>query len=80
MKDDEQHEHPKVQELRELSKWSDGHIWVSPEQHGNLVSRFPLRVRPQANKDTLYRLQFSRTRLTGSLCQRALCAQHRVAH
>jgi arsenical resistance protein ArsH len=30
--------HPKVQELRELSKWSDGHVWVSPEQHGNLVS------------------------------------------
>lgn len=30
--------HPKVQELRELSVWSDGHVWVSPEQHGNLVS------------------------------------------
>jgi arsenic resistance protein ArsH len=38
IKDDEQHQHPKVQELLELSKWSDGHIWVSPEQHGNLVS------------------------------------------
>ena len=37
-KDDVQHSHPKVQELRELSKWSDGHVWVSPEQHGNLVS------------------------------------------
>lgn len=36
-KDDVQHDHPKVQELRELSKWSDGHVWVSPEQHGNLV-------------------------------------------
>uniref|UniRef100_A0A0B7KAG5 NADPH-dependent FMN reductase-like domain-containing protein n=1 Tax=Bionectria ochroleuca TaxID=29856 RepID=A0A0B7KAG5_BIOOC len=35
-KDDVQHCHPKVQELRELSKWSDGHVWVSPEQHGNL--------------------------------------------
>lgn len=31
--------HPKVQELRDLSQWSDGHVWVSPEQHGNLVSR-----------------------------------------
>jgi arsenic resistance protein ArsH len=31
--------HPKVQELRGLSQWSDGHVWVSPEQHGNLVSR-----------------------------------------
>jgi len=30
--------HYKVQELRELSKWSDGHVWISPEQHGNLVS------------------------------------------
>jgi arsenic resistance protein ArsH len=38
VKDDEQHSHPKVQELRDLSKWSDGHIWISPEQHGNLVS------------------------------------------
>lgn len=37
-KDDVQHDHHKVQELRELSKWSDGHVWVSPEQHGNLVS------------------------------------------
>jgi hypothetical protein len=37
VKNDTDHGHPKVQELRELSKWSDGHIWVSPEQHGNLV-------------------------------------------
>ncbi|RYP69933.1 hypothetical protein DL771_005793 [Monosporascus sp. 5C6A] len=35
-KDDVRHFHPKVRELRELSKWSDGHVWVSPEQHGNL--------------------------------------------
>src|SRR6478735_4917609 len=41
-KDDVQHCHPKVKELRELSKWSDGHVWVSPEQHGNLV-REPAR-------------------------------------
>lgn len=38
VKNDTEHDHPKVQELRELSKWSDGHVWVSPEQHGNLVS------------------------------------------
>lgn len=38
VKDDVQHPHPKVQELRDLSKWSDGHVWISPEQHGNLVS------------------------------------------
>ena len=38
VKDDVQHSHHKVQELRGLSKWSDGHVWVSPEQHGNLVN------------------------------------------
>lgn len=38
VKDDVQHGHSKVQELRDLSRWSDGHVWVSPEQHGNLVS------------------------------------------
>jgi hypothetical protein len=51
VKDDDQHQHPKVQELRDLSRWSDGHVWISPEQHGTLVShslhicthrRFPL--------------------------------------
>ena len=28
--------HPKVQELRELSLWSEGHVWSSPELHGNI--------------------------------------------
>lgn len=37
VKDDVQQSHPKVQELRQLSLWSDGHVWCSPEQHGNLV-------------------------------------------
>ncbi|KAF1938247.1 arsenate resistance ArsH [Clathrospora elynae] len=44
MKDDVQHAHPKVQELRELSKWSDGHIWISPEQHGNLTAVFKNQI------------------------------------
>jgi arsenic resistance protein ArsH len=26
--------HPKVQELRNLSVWSEGHVWTSPERHG----------------------------------------------
>jgi arsenic resistance protein ArsH len=26
--------HPKVRELRELSEWSEGQVWVSPERHG----------------------------------------------
>ncbi len=29
-------EHPKVQELRNLSIWSEGQIWSSPELHGNI--------------------------------------------
>ena len=44
VKDDEQHDHPKVQELRELSRWSDGHVWVSPEQHGNLTAVFKNQI------------------------------------
>lgn len=53
-KDDTQHTHSKVQELRELSKWSDGHVWVSPEQHGNLVSRYSQTCR---DHEYLHRLQ-----------------------
>lgn len=30
-------EHPKVQELRELSNWSEGQVWCSPERHGTLT-------------------------------------------
>ncbi len=28
--------HPKVQELRSLSLWSEGQVWSSPELHGNV--------------------------------------------
>ena len=27
-------DHPKVQELRKLSLWSEGQVWTSPERHG----------------------------------------------
>jgi len=27
-------DHPKVAELRELSAWSEGQVWTSPERHG----------------------------------------------
>lgn len=36
MFDQDSHEHPKVKELRELSFWSEGHVWASPEMHGNI--------------------------------------------
>lgn len=29
--------HPKVQELRELSLWSEGQVWCSPERHGAMT-------------------------------------------
>lgn len=30
-------DHPKVQELRALSEWSEGQVWVSPERHGAIT-------------------------------------------
>jgi NAD(P)H-dependent FMN reductase len=38
VKDDVQHQHEKVQELRNLSEWSDAQFWSSPEQHGNITA------------------------------------------
>lgn len=32
--DDAPGDHIKVQELRELVGWSEGHVWTSPERHG----------------------------------------------
>jgi arsenic resistance protein ArsH len=30
-------DHPAVRELRELSMWSEGHLWCSPERHGQIT-------------------------------------------
>ncbi len=30
--------HPKVQELRQLSLWSEGQVWSTPEQHGTVTA------------------------------------------
>jgi arsenic resistance protein ArsH len=38
VKDDVQHDHPKVQELQDLSIWSEAQFWCSPEQHGNITA------------------------------------------
>lgn len=35
--DDAEASHPKVQELRELSLWSEGQVWCSPERHGAMT-------------------------------------------
>jgi arsenical resistance protein ArsH len=44
-------DHPKVVELRELSQWSEGQVWSSPERHGavtgvmkNQIDWIPLSI------------------------------------
>jgi arsenic resistance protein ArsH len=32
----EGNDHPKVKELRDLSMWSEGQVWCSPERHGTI--------------------------------------------
>uniref|UniRef100_A0A7S1FQU1 NADPH-dependent FMN reductase-like domain-containing protein n=1 Tax=Corethron hystrix TaxID=216773 RepID=A0A7S1FQU1_9STRA len=34
----------KVKELRALSLWSDGHVWVSPEMHGQITGVFKNQI------------------------------------
>jgi len=34
----------KVQELRALTHWSDGHLWVSPEMHGTVTGTFKNQI------------------------------------
>lgn len=37
-------DHPKVQELRDLSIWSEGQVWSSPEMHGNITGVFKNQI------------------------------------
>ena len=37
-------QHPKVRELRELSQWSEGQVWVSPERHGAVTGVFKNQI------------------------------------
>lgn len=37
-------DHPKVRELRELSLWSEGQVWVSPERHGSVTAVFKNQI------------------------------------
>ena len=37
-------DHPKVQELRNLSRWFEGHVWVSPEMHGCVTGAFKNQI------------------------------------
>ena len=42
--DRESYTHPEVVKLRELSAWSEGHVWVSPEQHGSMTGVFKNQI------------------------------------
>ena len=44
MKDDVSEKHERVQELRRLSQWSEGQVWVSPEQHGTITAVFKNQI------------------------------------
>lgn len=37
-------DHPAVRELRELSMWSEGHVWCSPERHGQITGLMKAQV------------------------------------
>lgn len=36
--------HPKVQQLRDWSQWSEGQVWVSPERHGTVTGVFKNQI------------------------------------
>ncbi|HGW5539906.1 arsenical resistance protein ArsH [Pseudomonas aeruginosa] len=42
--DDAPLEHPKVRELRDLVRWSEGQVWCSPERHGALSAVFKAQI------------------------------------
>ena len=42
--DRKSYDHPKVQELRMASTWSEGHVWISPEQHGSMTAVFKNQI------------------------------------
>jgi arsenic resistance protein ArsH len=42
--DDAGPDHPKVKELRDLSLWSEGQVWCSPERHGAVTGIFKSQI------------------------------------
>lgn len=48
VKDEVSVNHPKVQELRSLSDWSDAHFWSSPEQHGTITAVMKNQSKPSS--------------------------------
>jgi len=44
VRDPELETNVKVQEIRALTQWSDGHVWVSPEMHGTITGAFKNQI------------------------------------
>ncbi|MCF4098427.1 arsenical resistance protein ArsH [Maritalea mediterranea] len=42
--DEDNVEHEQVQELRELSLWSEAQVWCSPERHGNMTGLMKTQI------------------------------------
>lgn len=42
--DRQSNDHPEVQKLRQLSIWSEAHVWISPEQHGSMTAAFKNQI------------------------------------
>lgn len=42
--DEADSDHEKVQELRELSLWSEAHVWSSPERHGAMTGLMKTQI------------------------------------
>lgn len=42
--DDECENHPKVEELRQLSLWSEAQVWCSPERHGAMTGLMKTQI------------------------------------
>lgn len=81
IKDEESAQAAKVQELRALTEWSDGHFWCSPEQHGTVTAVFKNQSE-HASRIPVHILLMPRAivKSIGSHCQQALCDQLKVAH
>jgi arsenical resistance protein ArsH len=37
-------DHPAIHELRELSIWSEGQVWCSPERHGQITGLMKAQI------------------------------------
>ncbi|MFT5357142.1 MAG: arsenic resistance protein ArsH [Polyangiales bacterium] len=44
IKSPDHEDHPKVKELRDLSIWSEGQVWCSPEMHGAITGVFKNQI------------------------------------